>query len=71
MLGVEDVVHRGQPDVLVDPTVAGHEVGAEHLVVVRGRVVVVGRARVGVSHGRDLGRYRVSVVVGRSGNGEV
>ena len=43
MLGVEDVVHGGQADVLVDPAVTGDEVRVEQFVVVRRVAVVVGR----------------------------
>ena len=48
VLAVEHVVHRGQRDVLVDATVAGHEVRIEHLVVVGGAVTVIGEAGVGI-----------------------
>jgi hypothetical protein len=34
VLGVEDVVDRGESDVLVDAAVTGHEVGVEQLVIV-------------------------------------
>ena len=37
VLRVEDVVHGGQADVLVDPPVAGDEVRIEQFVVVRAR----------------------------------
>ena len=37
VLGVEDEVDRGQPDVLVDPAVAGDKVGVEQIVVVGAR----------------------------------
>ena len=41
VLGVEDVVHGGQADVLVDAAVAGHEVPVEQLVVVGRGVEVI------------------------------
>jgi hypothetical protein len=63
VLGVEDVVDRGQPDVLVAAAVAGDEVRVEHLVVVGRRVAVVGRAGVGVGGEGLAGRGRVVVVV--------
>ena len=70
VLGVEDLVDRGQADVLVDTAVTGDEVRVEHLVVVgAGRLGgEVGRGRVvGVRGRRHGGRARVVVGVLRSG----
>ena len=68
VLGVEDVVHGREADVLVDPTVTGDEVRVEHLVVVRRAVAVIRDARIGVRlaiHGareRALERSRATLL---------
>ena len=58
------MVHRGQADVLVGPTVTGHEVCPEHLVVVGPRVAVVDRVGVGVRRQRRRGPAQRRRVVG-------
>ena len=60
MLGVEDVVHRRQADVLVDPPVAGDEVRIEQLVVVRAR-----RSRLWNAVDDDVVHVGVAVLVER------
>ena len=70
VLGVEDVVHRGQSDVLIDSSVSGEEVDTEHLVVVGRRVIVVRCARVGVG-GQRAPRQRAVAIGVTDGNGGV
>ena len=39
MLRVEHMVHRDQPDILVHPAIAGHEMRIEQFIVVDGGVI--------------------------------
>ena len=68
VLGMEDVMDRGEADILVHAAVAGDEVGVEQLVVVLGVAVAgIGQADRDVAVGDLADRHRLMGDVGEEG----